>query len=402
MEKKTIGSFIAALRKANGMTQQELADRLGVSNKAVSRWERDENAPDLSLIPAIAEIFGVTCDELLKGERIFYDAEEPTKPEPKVDKQLKALVNRSISSFRFLIYLSLALSAVGFICMLGISYGFYRPIIGFAVMMLFLVGAVTVAFVGITSMKTIKQENELFENADPTLLDKFNNTLKIDSFRSFFIAFSAFFLTLPLTIAGIEHPYGVLVMEDNLIILCILIPILLLCRWAVKDRYFAWVTEQPYHTDGYAENPFRRKLNLLQLGSILLAGVIYLAIPLLGKVIYLSHPQFEFSEIWSRWIFPSLPLAFLVCNVVLFIIFCLCYKQHRSSFLIIGLRNVTLSIPTFCISYWLVGCYEWSNGVLQGYHLDWNLNNIFITLSLYLIIVTVFTALDVGKRGRKA
>lgn len=66
MEKKTIGSFIAALRKANGMTQQELADRLGVSNKAVSRWERDENAPDLSLIPAIAEIFGVTCDELFK------------------------------------------------------------------------------------------------------------------------------------------------------------------------------------------------------------------------------------------------------------------------------------------------------------------------------------------------
>ncbi len=402
MEKKTIGAFISALRKANGMTQQELADRLGVSNKAVSRWERDENAPDLSLIPAIAEIFGVSCDELLKGERIFHDAEEPTKPEPKVDKQLKALVNRSISSFRFLIYLSLALSAVGFICMLGISYGFYRPIIGFAVMMLFLVGAVTVAFVGITRMKTIKQENELFENADPTLLDKFNNTLKIDSFRSFFIAFSAFFLTLPLTIAGIEHPYGVLVMEDNLIILCILIPILLLCRWAVKDRYFAWVTEQPYHTDGYAENPFRRKLNLLQLGSILLAGVIYLAIPLLGKVIYLSNPQFEFSEIWSRWIFPSLPLAFLVCNVVLFIIFCLCYKQHRSSFLIIGLRNVTLSIPTFCISYWLVGCYEWSNGILQGYHLDWNLNNIFITLSLYLIIVTVFTALDVGKRGRKA
>lgn len=66
MERKTIGSFIAALRKANGMTQKELADRLLVSDKAVSRWERDECTPDISLIPVIAELFGVTSDELLK------------------------------------------------------------------------------------------------------------------------------------------------------------------------------------------------------------------------------------------------------------------------------------------------------------------------------------------------
>lgn len=69
MAKNSIGQFIAALRKANGMTQQNVADRLNVSNKAVSRWERDECAPDLSVIPALAEMFGVTCDELLKGER---------------------------------------------------------------------------------------------------------------------------------------------------------------------------------------------------------------------------------------------------------------------------------------------------------------------------------------------
>ena len=69
MEKKTMGSFLAALRKANGMTQKDLADRLNVSDKTVSRWECDDGAPDLSLIPVIAEIFGITCDELLRGER---------------------------------------------------------------------------------------------------------------------------------------------------------------------------------------------------------------------------------------------------------------------------------------------------------------------------------------------
>ena len=50
MERKSIGSFIAALRRANDMTQKELAERLSVSDKAVSRWERDENLPDLMLL----------------------------------------------------------------------------------------------------------------------------------------------------------------------------------------------------------------------------------------------------------------------------------------------------------------------------------------------------------------
>ena len=69
MEKKTIGKFISALRKANGMTQKELGEKLFVSDKTVSRWECDECTPELSLIPSIAEIFGITTDELLRGER---------------------------------------------------------------------------------------------------------------------------------------------------------------------------------------------------------------------------------------------------------------------------------------------------------------------------------------------
>ena len=50
MEQRTIGKFITTLRKASGMTQKELAERLNVSDKTVSRWERDDGAPDLSEI----------------------------------------------------------------------------------------------------------------------------------------------------------------------------------------------------------------------------------------------------------------------------------------------------------------------------------------------------------------
>ena len=92
-----MGSFIAALRHSKGMTQRELAQLLHVSDKTVSRWETGEGAPDLALIPAIAEIFGVSCDELLRGERkIEADAAEST---PLGEKRRKWLLDSALRRF---------------------------------------------------------------------------------------------------------------------------------------------------------------------------------------------------------------------------------------------------------------------------------------------------------------
>ena len=67
--KQPIGEFLATLRKANGYTQQEIADELGISNKTLSNWECDKALPDILLLPALADLYGVTVDEILSGER---------------------------------------------------------------------------------------------------------------------------------------------------------------------------------------------------------------------------------------------------------------------------------------------------------------------------------------------
>ena len=63
----TLGGRIARLRKEKGMTQLELADRMGVTDKAVSKWERDVSCPDIASMPRLAEVLGATVDELMQA-----------------------------------------------------------------------------------------------------------------------------------------------------------------------------------------------------------------------------------------------------------------------------------------------------------------------------------------------
>ena len=70
MNQIKIGKFIKKLRNEKGMTQADLAEKLGVSNRAVSKWENGLNMPDVSLLRPICEIFGITINELLSAEKI--------------------------------------------------------------------------------------------------------------------------------------------------------------------------------------------------------------------------------------------------------------------------------------------------------------------------------------------
>ena len=72
--KKTLGAMIAELRKQHGMTQLELAEKMGVTDKAVSKWERDLNCPDINSLPTLAETLGVSVEELMQVKK---EAETP-------------------------------------------------------------------------------------------------------------------------------------------------------------------------------------------------------------------------------------------------------------------------------------------------------------------------------------
>jgi len=66
---ETIGNRINRHRKEKGLTQEELAAKLSISSQAVSKWENDLSCPDISLLPQLCRILGISTDELLTGER---------------------------------------------------------------------------------------------------------------------------------------------------------------------------------------------------------------------------------------------------------------------------------------------------------------------------------------------
>ena len=70
---KSIGETIAFLRKEKGMTQNELAEKMNVTDKAVSKWERDLSCPDINTISKLADVLNVSVEELLKAKKQDYN-----------------------------------------------------------------------------------------------------------------------------------------------------------------------------------------------------------------------------------------------------------------------------------------------------------------------------------------
>lgn len=131
MEKKLIGNFIASLRKANGYTQEELSQLLNVSNKTISSWENNNSYPDISMLPVLADIFHVTCDELLRGEKnspLKENNQKDLLDAQKSEKVKKQLYRALETKYQNYIYILMLMVGIDFIFllvgMLYISYVF--------------------------------------------------------------------------------------------------------------------------------------------------------------------------------------------------------------------------------------------------------------------------------------
>lgn len=102
MNQEKIGSFIAENRKAKGLTQIEFAEKLGVSNKSVSRWETGKNMPDVSLFLSICDVLDISVNELIIGEHIT--TQESKKTDEVFVETIKAS-NKKLKSAQILIYI---------------------------------------------------------------------------------------------------------------------------------------------------------------------------------------------------------------------------------------------------------------------------------------------------------
>ena len=91
----TIGKRIALLRKEKGLTQEELASHMGVSPQAVSKWENDQTCPDISALPKLARLLGVSVDELLEGKAELPAVRvlPPAERKPLTDMMLRVTVD---------------------------------------------------------------------------------------------------------------------------------------------------------------------------------------------------------------------------------------------------------------------------------------------------------------------
>ena len=91
MTKQTFGATISALRKEKGMTQLDLARQMGVTDKAVSKWERDLSFPDVTSLPKLAEVLDTSVDELLEVKTAAQEEPTTSKVPALVELVLKAV-----------------------------------------------------------------------------------------------------------------------------------------------------------------------------------------------------------------------------------------------------------------------------------------------------------------------
>jgi len=148
------------LRKAKGLTQKELGHLLYVSDKTVSRWERDECSPELSLIPSIAEIFGITTDQLLTGKFEILP-QQPINSQDESQQTLYVKEKKHVNLF----LISLGVSITGLLLAVAVNLGFSKGFLAFILSFTFCLASEICQICFTNSYRITVNENPLSNKA---------------------------------------------------------------------------------------------------------------------------------------------------------------------------------------------------------------------------------------------
>lgn len=190
MNNLKIGSFLQALRKAKGLTQQDVADYFCISSKTVSKWECGDSIPEITMLVALANYYEISVDEILKGERngsgkpVTFETEEKNRK-----SREKYLVNKNLNQFTLLYYISLAALLMGFILAIAIAIGVNRWL-GFGIGTVFYIGSIITLLIA---------SNRLLYQLDDVLEEDSLVKIKFKRFKYSYIYWSIMVFCLPLT-----------------------------------------------------------------------------------------------------------------------------------------------------------------------------------------------------------
>jgi len=118
MDQQKVGALLRALRKEKNVTQEQLAETLGVSNRSVSRWENGKTLPDFDLLLELAKYYGVGVGEILAGERNVEIMDEKTE---KTINKVAEYTSGEKDRLRKRIHLLFWAGTVGFLCFMAVD-----------------------------------------------------------------------------------------------------------------------------------------------------------------------------------------------------------------------------------------------------------------------------------------
>ncbi len=165
MDAKEIGRFICSLRKDKGLTQSALAELLNISNRTVSKWETGEGLPDISLLPDLSKVLGVTTDEILEGKKAPAEKSADIKVEEVANKDnlLNLFKIAFVISLFFAIFGMLLGTITELYCIWAFNILFYThwEIMFVAVSLVAVVAAGLVFSVGVTRLSVAFSKTEI-------------------------------------------------------------------------------------------------------------------------------------------------------------------------------------------------------------------------------------------------